>query len=171
VPSAPVGAAEVEVPNSDVRWKASRVVESDSPDSPYPSQNQEVPRLVRVPIDQLPPATASRKAYLSSGWWHINMAFQPTDSLIHHVYQPKWLKFREDQTFDILEKNKVVDSGRWNWDETKDEIYFACNDPYVNNTWVVTTKGFVMILKGNTSVNVTGIQLRLVNSGNQPSSN
>lgn len=149
-------------------WKASRVIEGNNPDSAGTFQIKEPPRRVNVPVDALPPATASHKAYLSTGYWHLNMAFQPSDTSVHHNYQSKWLKFREDQTFDVLIKGKIVDSGRWNWDDLKNEIYLSCNDPYINNTWMVTDKGFVMIWKGNTAINVTGIQIRVVGSGSLP---
>lgn len=156
---------------SGLNWNASRVFHGSNPDSAFTKQSTEPPRMVNVPIDALPPATASRKAYLSTGWWHLNMAFQPSDTTINRQFQPKWLRFREDQTFDILIKNKVVDTGRWNWDEAKNEIYLSCKDPYINNTWVVTSRGFVMIWKGNTAVNVTGIQVRVVGTHNTPPEN
>lgn len=149
-------------------WRASRVVQGNNPDSAGTYQVKEPPRMVNVPVDALPPATASHKAYLSSGYWHLNMAFQPSDTTIHHNYQSKWLKFREDQTFDVLVKGKVVDTGRWNWDAAKNEIYISCKDPYINNTWSVIDKGFVMIWKGNTELNVTGIQVRVVGAGTLP---
>ncbi|MCK6693783.1 MAG: hypothetical protein L6Q97_17010 [Thermoanaerobaculia bacterium] len=149
-------------------WNASRVIEGNNPDSAGTYQVKEPPRMVTVPVDALPPATASHKLYLSSGYWHMNMAFQPSDTTVHHNYQSKWLKFRQDQTFDILIKGKVVDSGRWNWDVTKNELYLSCKDPYINNTWAVTDRGTVMIWKGNTSINVTGIQVRAVNAGALP---
>lgn len=149
-------------------WRASRVVQGNNPDSAGTYQVKEPPRMVNVPVDALPPATASHKAYLSSGYWHLNMAFQPSDTTIHHNYQSKWLKFREDQTFDVLIKGKVVDTGRWNWDAAKNEIYISCKDPYINNTWSVIDKGFVMIWKGNTELNVTGIQVRVVGAGTLP---
>lgn len=152
-------------------WHASKVVEGDNPDMAYTRQAPGPPAMVNVPIDALPPASASRRAYLGTGWWHLNMAFQPSDTLVHKNYQQKWLRFREDQTFDILIKNKVADTGRWNWDESKNEIYLSCKDPYVNNTWQVMEKGFVMIWKGNTALNVTGIQVRVVGSKTAPPEN
>lgn len=127
------------------------------------------PDLVQIPLSRLPPASTSRKAYLGTGWWHLNMAFQPTDTTIHEHYKKKWLHFNEDQTFELLINNQVVDKGRWNWDENKNEIYLECKDPYVNNTWQVKDKGFVMIWIGNTDVNYTGIQVRAVNSKTPPS--
>lgn len=156
-------------PEGPSGWNASRVIDKYHPDSAGTYQSKEPPRLVQVPVDALPPATASHRAYLSGGYWHMNMAYQPSDTTIHEQYQKKWLKFREDQTFDILIHGKPVDSGRWNWDEDKNEIYLSCNDPYINNTWKVIEKGFVMIWKGNTSINVTGIQVRVVGSGTLPS--
>jgi hypothetical protein len=150
------------------QWHASYYVEGENPDTAYTMQHGQPPAMVIVPIDALPPASASRRAYLSTGWWHLNMAFQPSDTLVHENYQHKWLRFREDQTFDILIKNKVVDTGRWNWDESKNEIYLSCKDPYVNNTWQVMDKGFVMIWKGNTALNVTGIQVRVIGSKTAP---
>ena len=165
------GTETAESPKSPSGWNASRVIDEFHPDSAGTYQVKEPPQLVDVPIDALPPATASHKAYLSGGYWHMNMAYQPSDTTVHLNYQHKWLKFREDQTFDILIKGKPVDSGRWNWDESKNEIYLSCKDPYVNNTWKVIEKGFVMIWKGNTSINVTGIQVRVVGSGTLPAEN
>jgi hypothetical protein len=148
-------------------WKASRVAGSNA-DSAGTFQVKAPPRMVKVPIGLLPPASASRKAYLSGGWWNFVMAYQPSDTTVHHNYQPKWMKFREDQTFDILIKGRVVDSGKWAWDETNSEIYLSCNDPYINNTWGIKTSGFTMIWKGNTSINVTGIQARISNHSQLP---
>lgn len=157
--------------SSGYGWKASHVFHSENPDSAPTVQVSAPPARVEVPIDALPRATASHKAYLSSGWWNLSMAYQPSDTLVHLHYQGKWLHFREDQTFDILIKNKVVDTGRWNWDEDKNEIYLSCKDPYINNTWHVTDRGFLMIWKGNTALNVTGIQVRVVGSGTPPPEN
>ncbi|MCB0528419.1 MAG: hypothetical protein H6565_13100 [Lewinellaceae bacterium] len=165
-PAAPVAEQE-----SGYNWKASHVIRGENPDGAPTLQIGTPPRMVTVPIDSLPRATASRRAYLGSGWWHLNMAYQPSDTTVHQHYQSKWLQFREDQTFDVLIKNKIVDTGRWNWDEATNEIYLSCNDPYINNTWHVTDRGFVMIWKGNTSLNVTGIQVRVVGSGNPPPAN
>lgn len=142
-----------------------------SQNNTLPLQTQAPPQMVVVPIEKLPPATASRKAYLSTGWWRIPMAYQPNDSTVHLHYQSKWLRFREDQTFDILINNKVADTGRWNYDETKNDIYLSCNDPYINNTWRVMEKGFIMIWKGNTDINVTGIQVRLEGVNTPPPDN
>lgn len=146
----------------------SHVIEGSHPDTENTLQMSVPPKMVKVPLDQLPPPSASRQAYITTGWWHLNMAFQPTDSTVHHKYQHKWLKFREDLTFDILIKNVVVDTGRWNWDDETDVIYLACQDPYINNTWQVNDKGFVMIWKGNTDLNVTGIQIRVIGSKTPP---
>ena len=128
-----------------------------------PKPSSPAPRLVQVPIDELPPATASRKAYFSTNWWNINAAVGNDDMLIAN-YRHKWLKFREDQTFDIVIGDKVVDTGRWNYDETRDEVYLSCKDPYINNTWAVKTSGFRMIWIGNTNINNSGYQLRVINT-------
>lgn len=148
---------------------ASHVIDGDRADTIQGTyQVHEPPKMVVVPIDAFPPPTASKKAYLSTGWWHLNMAYQPSDTTIHHNYQSKWLVFREDQTFDILIGGKPVDSGRWNFNSENNEIMLSCHDPYINNTWKVQEKGFVMIWKGNTSINVTGIQVRVVGQRTQP---
>jgi hypothetical protein len=129
-----------------------------------------VPLMVNVPVDEIKPPSASRKSFLTTGWWHFNMALHPGDSLIHLNYQHKWLKFREDQTFDVLIKNRVVDTGRWNFDDQNNIIYLSCKDPYINNTWSVLEKGFVMIWIGNTAVNTTGTQIRVANYRTAPPS-
>lgn len=126
------------------------------------------PRPVTVPVDRIPPASASRKAYLSTGWWHMNEALQANDPNVYDHFRDKWLRFYEDQTFDLLMNKKVIDKGRWNWDEANSEIYLSCNDPWFNNTWKIKEKGFVMIWIGNTDINTTGIQARVVNSKTEP---
>lgn len=168
--SQPGDTAVVEQPSASgpSGWNASRVVKGDNPDTAGTYQVKEPPKMVNVPVGALPPATASHRAYLSTGYWHLNMAYQPSDTTVHQHYQAKWLHFREDQTFDILIKGQVVDTGKWNWDEEKNEIYLSCHDPYINNTWQVIDKGFVMIWKGNTALNVTGIQVRVVGSRTLP---
>ncbi|HMX40275.1 MAG TPA: hypothetical protein PKD78_08110, partial [Saprospiraceae bacterium] len=143
-----------------ISHNAAHVFDGSHPDSAYAVQVQAPPRHVDVPIDALPAPTASHKAYLSTGWWHLNMALSPTDSTVYRHYKDRFMKFREDQTFDIIHQGKVVESGRWNWDRDLNEIYLSCSNPYINNTWKVTDKGFVMIWKGNTALNVTGIQIR-----------
>lgn len=149
-------------------YRSSHGIYESNPDTAPPIQNAAPPRRVHVPIENLPPATASRKAYLNTGWWHLTMAYQPNDSTIHNHYQSKWLKFHEDQTFDVLIGGKVVESGKWGWDDPTNEIYLVCQDPYLNNTWSIQDKGFVMIWKGNTVVNVTGIQVRVVSNKTPP---
>jgi hypothetical protein len=141
---------------------AAFIIEGSNEDSAATRQVQGPPRWVDVPIDALPAPTASHKAFLSTGWWHVNMAISPVDTTIHRHYVDKYMKFREDQTFDIIYSGKVVDTGRWNWDTANNEIYLSCNDPYINNTWVVSDKGYLMIWKGNTKLNVSGIQIRVV---------
>ena len=159
--AAPSAKAETKAPAAGPGWDAARVSGEARPDTAPINQVSEAPRLVNVPVDALPPASASHKAYLSSGYWHLSYALQPIDTTIYKHYQSKWLRFRDDQTFDILMDGKIADTGRWNWDVAKNEIYLSCKDPYVNNTWVVNDRSFVMIWKGNTSINVTGIQIKV----------
>lgn len=142
---------------------AAAAANAGEPAAAAPAPSSPAPRLVQVPIDELPPATASRRAYFSTNWWNINAAVGNDDMLVAN-YRHKWMKFREDQTFDILIGEKVVDTGRWNYDETKDEIYLSCKDPYINNTWAVKTSGFRMIWVGNTNLNSSGYQLRVINT-------
>lgn len=127
-----------------------------------PAQDDsETADLLRVPVDDLPPATASHRAYLSSAYWHLSMAVSPRDENVQPYYEKKWLVFRQDQTFDILIEGKVVDTGRWNWDVDKNVIYLSCKDPYINNTWAVKDLMFLMIWIGNTDLNKTGIQIKV----------
>lgn len=157
---------KAEAPASN--WRAAHVL-SSNPDEAPPVQIRKAPEHVNVPIASVPPPNSSRRAFLATGYWHCAMALSGTDSLIHLEYQPKWMRFREDQTFDVIVKGQVVDNtGRWAFDEEKHEIYLSCKDPYLNNVWNVQEKGFVMVLKGNTSLNFTGIQIRVIGSKTQP---
>lgn len=152
--------AESATPAAPAAVAAEKNETAATPATPPPAP---APRLVQVPVDDLPPATASRRAYFSTNWWNVNAAVGNDDMLISN-YRHKWLKFREDQTFDIVVNSKVVDTGRWNYDESKDEIYLSCKDPYINNTWAVKTSGFRMIWVGNTYLNSSGYQLRVINT-------
>jgi hypothetical protein len=168
-PSAPITAtpAPVEQGSGPVGWKAAHVG-GEHADTAGIMEVYTAPAMVKVPIEKISPASASRKAYLSTGWWHLSMAFQGINSKVHENYQQKWMRFREDQTFDVMIKGKVIESGKWAWDEPNHQIYLVCSDPYINNTWVVTDKGFVMIWTGNTDLNITGIQVRVVCSKGEP---
>lgn len=158
--------------NSNARFgvNALRIRES-AEDIAGVRQIEQTPPYVYVPVDGIQPPSTSRRAYLSTGWWHLNMAFQPTDSTIHRHYVHKWLRFYEDQRFEVLVKNQVIEQGRWNWDENAAEIYLACKDPYINNVWSVKDNGYVMIWRGNNAINATGIQIRVVGSRTPPPSN
>ena len=148
--------------------RAAHVSDFAQPDSARPVQVTTPPKMVRVPLERLPAPTTSRRAYLATGWWHINMALQPTDSTVYRHYKDRYFKFKEDQTFEVYFQKQLVDQGQWNWDETKNEIYIACSNPYFNNSWRVNEKGFVMVWLGNTDVNVTGTQVRVVGTNTNP---
>ncbi len=152
-------------------WRASHVFEVEQPDSAYPYQAKRAPRRVEVPWDKLQRPSTSRRAFMATGYWSAIMAYQPSDTTVHHNFLGKYLRFREDQTFDIIVKNKVVDTGHWNFDEEKMIVYLSCQDPYFNNTWAVQERGFRMVWKGNTELNVTGIQVRMDNSASLPAGN
>ncbi len=117
--------------------------------------------LLRVPVDEMPPASASHRAYLSSAYWHLSMAVSPSGKNVQPFYEKKWLVFREDQTFDVLIEGQVVDSGRWNWDADKNFLYLSCRDPHLNNSWAVKDLTYLMIWIGNTDLNKSGIQIRV----------
>lgn len=121
-----------------------------------------------VPVNEIKAPNTSRRTYLNTGWWFPKMAFQTSDTTIHHNYLGKFLKFRPDQTFDIIKDGKVVDSGHWNFDDDRWIFYLSCHDPYWNNTWKVMEKGFTMILIGQTELNYSGIQIRLDNIKTPP---
>jgi hypothetical protein len=149
-------------------WDAARVSGSND-DTSRPRQAHIAPRPVKVPIENMPRPSSSRRGYMTDGFWSFQMAFVGNDSLVHTEYVPKWLEFKDDLTFQIYIKNKVVGSGNWNWDETNSEIYIACPaDPWLNNTWKVQEKGFVMVWLGNTSINLTGIQCRVIKNKTLP---
>jgi hypothetical protein len=137
-----------------------------------PTRAFKVPKLVEVPVDAIPPSNASKKAYLSGGWWNFNAAVGgPNEDMLIADYRAKWLKFREDLTFDILINNKVVTSGRWNWDEDKHQLYMSCADPFVNGVWGVKNSGFTMVWLGNSDYTNHGYQIRLSNSKSEPPGN
>lgn len=131
-------------------------------------QVKEPPTQHIVPVNEIKPPNTSRRAYMGTGWWFPKMAIQPTDTSIHRQYLGKFMKFRDDQTFDIIQQGKVAETGHWNFDDDKYILYLSCRDPYLNNTWKVMEKGFTMILLGQTSLNFSGIQIRLDNIKTPP---
>ncbi len=88
------------------------------------------------------------------------MAFQASDTTVHTHYMGKSLKFREDQTFDIIQDGKVLETGHWAFDDPNKVMYISCRDTYFNNTWKIHENGFRMVWLGNTDINFTGIQVR-----------
>jgi hypothetical protein len=114
-----------------------------------------------IPIASITPPSASRKSYLSTGYWHVKHAASITDTTAYRSINPKVLRFRENQTFDIYLDNKVLMSGDWAFDEEKAELYLSCNDKWFNNSWKVIENGFTMVLVGNTGLNKSGMQIRM----------
>jgi len=153
--------------NSGYNWKASHVIEGDNPE-PGIYQIAQTPARVLVPWDKITPPSTSRRAFMATGWWNIRMAYQPSDTTVHIHYEGKSLKFREDQTFDILQDGKVQESGHWSYDDPNKILYIACNNTYFNNSWKLQENGFRMVWIGNTDINVTGIQMRMDGSKTPP---
>ena len=154
--------------NSGYNWKASHVIDGDNPDTAFIFQVQQAPARVIVPWDKITPPSTSRKAFMATGWWNIRMAYQPSDTTVYTHYMGKSLKFREDQTFDIIQGGKVMETGHWGYDDPNKTLYIACNSTYFNNTWKLQENGFRMVWIGNTSLNVTGIQMRMDGSKTPP---
>ena len=148
--------------------RASHVIEGSNPDSASTYQMKKAPAHVNVPWDKIEPPSTSRKAFMSTGWWVSRYAFQPSDTTVHLNYMTKTLKFREDQTFDIFEKDKLQESCNWAFDDNKKVLFLSCKNTYFNNSWKVQENGFRMVLLGNTDLNVTGIQIRLDGSRTPP---
>lgn len=153
---------------SGLAWKTSKVVHGDNPNSAYSHQSTEIPRHVDVPWDKITKATTSRRAFMSTGWWTAKMAYQPTDTTVHVNYLNKWFLFAEDQSFKIYIDGKEVDNGHWAFDDDKKIMYISCNDTYFNNSWALQERGFRMIWRGNTDLNITGIQIRMDNFPTPP---
>jgi hypothetical protein len=166
-PAAVVAPAPVEEAPTPGGLNVARVIQGDG-SGDLTALRRQPPKLVEVKMDHLPRATTSRRVYMSEHWWHTDRAEQPTDSMLYLKYQTKWLKFREDQTFDVIEHGKVTTTGQWNFDEENKELYMSCKDPYINNSWKVKEKGIVMIWYGNTSINATGYQVRALHTKTPP---
>jgi hypothetical protein len=141
---------------------------SDAPATPAKS-SVKVPALVHIPIDEAPKPNASRKAYLSGGYWNFDAAVSGSnEDMLIAEYRSKWLKFKEDQTFNILINNKIVHAGRWTWDEDNSQIYLSCPDPFVNGVWGIKAVGFRMVWTGNSAYINHGHQVRLSNAKELP---
>lgn len=167
-PAAQPETASNDYGNSGYNWKASHVINGNNPDTAMTYQVAKAPARVNVPWDKIKPPSTSRRAFLATGWWNTKMAFQASDTTAHIHYMGKSLKFREDQTFDILKGEKVLETGHWAFDEDNKVMYISCNDTYFNNTWKIHENGFRMVWLGNTDLNFTGIQVRFDGSKTPP---
>jgi hypothetical protein len=131
---------------------------------------KEIPKGLRpptqhnIPVGNLPPASAGKTAYLTTGSWAFIAAFQAADSLVFKQYEGKKLTFKEDFTFDILQDEKLLETGKWNFDSENSLIYLSCGVPYINATWQVMEKSFTMIWIGQTDYNDSGIQLKITSN-------
>lgn len=148
--------------------KASHVVEGNNPDSAYTYQIKKAPAHVNVPWEQVAAPSTSRRAFMSTNWWAPRFAYQPSDTTIHLNYITKKIKFHEDQSFDLYDKEKLMETGHWAVDEDKKILYLSCKNTYFNNTWRLQENGFRMVLIGNTDLNVTGIQIRMDGTNKPP---
>jgi hypothetical protein len=145
-------------------FSTSHVINSEHPDTVQGTyQVRKAPVHVDVPWDKITRPSTSRRAFMSTGWWSAKMAYQPSDTTVHQNYLHKWLKFKDDQTFDIYVNNQLLETGHWSFDDDKKIIYISCKDPYFNNTWATQERGFRMVWKGNTDLNASGIQVRMDN--------
>jgi hypothetical protein len=155
--------------DSGLPWKASKTIKGDNPDAAYTFQAKQIPRHVDVPWDTVKKPTTSRRAFMATGWWTPKMAYQPSDTTVHVHFIGKWFRFAEDQTFKIYTASgEEQGNGHWAWDDDKKIMYMACTDPWFNNTWATQERGFRMVWKGNTDINVTGIQVRMDNEPTPP---
>lgn len=150
-------------------FPASNVVRGERADTARGTyQFKRAPQHVDVPWDKITKPSTSRRAFMATGWWHAKMAYQPSDTTVHLNYLSKWLKFKDDQTFDLYIDGKVIETGHWAYDDPNKIVYISCKDPYFNNTWKVQERGFRMVWIGNTDINVTGIQVRMDNDPTPP---
>ncbi len=150
-------------------YRASHIVEGSRADTAQgTTQIVKTPELIHVPYYEIKPPSASRMAYMNTGWWTAKMAYQPTDTTIHVNFLGKYLQFEQTQLFHIFQNGQQVDTGMWSFDEEKQILYLACHDPYYNNSWKIMEKGFTMILIGQTNENFSGIQIRWDNYKQKP---
>lgn len=163
--SEPTAATQpAEEPKGPAGWKGAYVIEGNNPDTAYTLQIHQPPRYVNVPWQEVGKPNTSRRAFMSTNYWYPKMAYQPSDTLVHKAFLGKWLKFREDQTFDIIQDGKVLETGHWAYDDDKKLAYISCKDPYFNNIWSVQERGFRMVWRGDNPINHTGIQVRMDNA-------
>jgi hypothetical protein len=115
-----------------------------------------------VDVNSIPPASASKRAFLASGSWTFLAAVQPSDSLVFKQFEGQKLVFKEDMTFEVYQNEKLDGEGLWNFDSEKSVIYLSSKFPYLNTTWKVMERYFTMIWIGQTDTNSSGIQLKIV---------
>jgi hypothetical protein len=157
----------VEDPRVPSNWYGPKAsyVGGENPDGAGTFQVKAPPSRVDVPWNsEIAKPSTSRRAFMASGWWTPIMAVQPSDTTVNENFKGKWLKFKEDQTFEIHRNGKLLETAHWGFDDDNYTLYLSCQDPYFNNTWKIQERGFRMILKGNTDLNVTGMQIRMDNA-------
>jgi hypothetical protein len=148
--------------------RASHVIDGSNPDTAGIFQIKKAPARVDVPWRQVAPEHQP-PCFPVNRMVEACICLSGSDTTVHLNYVNKTLQFREDQTFDIIIKGKVAETGHWAMEEEKKILYLSCNDTYFNNTWRVQENGFRLVFIGNTDLNVTGIQIRLDGSKTPPS--
>ena len=117
-------------------------------------------QVVPISLANIPKASASKAAYLSTARWHCIAAMRPGDDKFRDAFLLTDLRFSEDGSVRIFNEEAQIASGRWAFDDVNSLIYISSNQPQLNSSWKVIEKGFRMIWMGNTELNKTGVQMR-----------
>jgi len=115
-------------------------------------------------IAQASNASASTKANLSMGFWHIGGAVNIKTEEGKEGYVGKWLQFRQDMTYTFGQDDQDLETGVWLFNEDGEYIEFRSKTDknFYINEWKTKQIGDIIILTGNTPNNPTGGQIKLV---------
>jgi len=141
---------------------------SSTPDTPSNTETAPKPAPTKkgdlLSIAQASNVSASTKANLSMGYWHIGGAVNIKTDEGGEGYVGKWIQFRKDMTYTFGQDDQDLDSGVWLFNEDGEYIEFRSKTDknFYINEWKTKQIGDIIILTGNTPNNPTGGQIKLV---------
>ncbi|HHS95548.1 MAG TPA: hypothetical protein ENJ45_03080 [Phaeodactylibacter sp.] len=103
----------------------------------------------------------SSKAAVVLGMWHyaIPIAVNPKDA---EKYKGRWIQFNRDDTFTSGIYLDQTNSGTWSFDDALNVVKMKFDkDEDIETEWAIQGSGEVIIWKGNTEHNKTGMQIKM----------
>ncbi len=107
-------------------------------------------------------------ALFTSGIWHVAFSVKVGDKDFKNRYEGQYIQFMESNAYIRGHYDKVMEEGRWEYDEGLNTLYFLPNEGQ-ESEWKMQTNGDAMILVGTTRFNNNNEQIKLEKHAEKPS--